>query len=89
MSAPDLPRFKVSSVTGYGSSSGARKPSIAYYVLDTWDNHRVVATFPIWSLENSRGAGRNGRIPSVVERGRRAYARCVELEEWHRREMAR
>jgi hypothetical protein len=85
VSAPDLPRFKVASVTGFAMSSGARSESTGYYVLDTWDNCAVVSSYPIRQAKHSKG---RGRAPTQPQREQMAYARCAELERWHAKEMA-
>jgi hypothetical protein len=84
VSAPDLPRFKVASVTGFAMSSGARSESTGYYVLDTWDNCEVVSSYPIRQAKYSKG---RGKPPTMAQREERAYARCAELERWHTEEM--
>jgi hypothetical protein len=85
MSAPDLPRFKVTSVTGYASSSGARTPFTGYWVLDMWFNHEVVSSYPIREAKKGKGLG---KPLTQKQREEAAHARCAALERWHAEEMA-
>jgi hypothetical protein len=75
VSAPDLPRFKVSSVTGYSLGAGSGGRSTAWYVLDTWFLHAVVASYLVGDASPAR-------------RRERAEQRCAELEAWHTEALA-
>jgi hypothetical protein len=86
VSAPDLPRFKIASVTGFAMSSGARSESTGYYVLDTWFNHEVVSSYSIRQAKDGKG---RGRPPTQLQRKQLARARCKALERWHLKEMAK
>jgi hypothetical protein len=80
VSAPDLPRFKVASVTGYS----ARNVATGWYVLDTWHVHRVVSSYPV----PSGRAGDKGSGFTARRRRELAEERCAELEAWHAEAMA-
>lgn len=83
MSAPDLPRFKVASVTGYTPSTGrtGSRVSTAWYVLDTWLLHAVVSSYPVG------GGARHGNNLPAEQRHALAERRCAELEAWHEQAM--
>jgi hypothetical protein len=78
LSAPDLPRFKVSSVTSYHERG--RRVATGYFVLGSWDVHRVVASFPV--------PGGTAGDTFTHRRRELAETRCAELEAWHAKAMA-
>jgi len=86
VSAPGLPRFKVSSVTGYALNAGGKRMATAYFVLDTWDLHRIVSS---WLPHDGKTAGTANMISNGDRRRERAEQRCAELEAWHHAEMAK
>jgi hypothetical protein len=62
VSAPDLPRFKVASVTGWGAGGTALTTS--YSVLDTWNCHQIVSAFYTPTQGSGRPIPRDVLAPS-------------------------